>query len=738
MATACGANGQIDRVYRWDNHVQGQKQLTELTVSCLLAEATAGQLAAACDLASNCATVETALSIAPQQSAKQTVQPIQDELSFLRRDTLPAPAVQPVGSFAQPMLVSYRAPYASSLRQDSPTAVDLNRGLVLHWALEEGPGNCTVQDQSGNALNGSFANRDCTTAWSTDVPPNRGHAYSLYLDGNADANAHLRSINSELLPAANSPRTLCAWAKSTDGSVNGWAEHVVNYGAATAENQAFGIMMYTGNTWYAYRHISDLNTQVVADTEWHQHCLVHDGATLSYYLDGQLAVAADATLDTAANTPFVVGVRPDLESHTVFDGWVDDLRLYNRALTAAEVQSLATLVASPATPTGQDATPGTADATAPTVLFAGDVLTTNAYSTISGLIFRGDVSSETGIVSATATLDLGDGPIALSTQLNPTDAPLGYAENHALYAAASWTATWQPDAADAPPDATNGTLTLTIYDASLTPTTVQQSVTLDLQTPNPGQLTILANGAPMVANRTYTSTQLSTTVLIPPIADAGGVTLWYGWTDHLTATLPLLTQASDPAVGLQLDQDFCSARPMARGVITSTSSPATAMVTAVSNAMASTPTISLGCPIRSTSRNNMVARCAARGRATAAPCWAPISALPRRLRHRSVRNPSISPGVTPCSICSGRGRIGQRTATYLFYLDTIPGQGLAWGLQPLHQHCAKHGVALADAPRERDRANSTQWAPTTPCGWQITPRPTYSVGMVPLGSMTVR
>ncbi|MEZ4639722.1 MAG: LamG domain-containing protein [Caldilineaceae bacterium] len=492
---------------------------------------------------------------------------------------------------------------------------------------------------------------DCAEAWQTDVPAGSGQQYSLYFGG-VGSDDYLTSQPSDVLPAGNAPRTICAWTKSADGAVNAWAEHMINYGAAVS-NQAFGAMMYTGNTWYAYVHSADLNTQIAVDTEWHNHCAVYDGAALTYYLDGSPAANADIALDTAANTAMVIGNRPDLEANAGFDGWVDDVRLYNRVLSEAEIQSLlapvvqvetqvdasaeaqngtayppntfrfvdlADVVSNLETPTVIDfvAAPWNAltgleidvngevllsetyegdgiaqqqvrvdwlppaegvyhvgaratdvlsgavtisrtvfvDATPPTASMINAVFTGDDYIWGSGVVLAGVLDDTTGVISATAVLDMDGVRTELGLQLNPDTAPVGHLRGDPVYASAPWITLWRPADVNAPPAYAVGVLELTVYDATQTPTTIQLPVTFDLQAPNPGDPTILINGAPAVANQIYTTDSVDLSVSISPTLDASGVSLWYGWSTSITTTADVLTTAEAPEDGVQLDQQL--------------------------------------------------------------------------------------------------------------------------------------------------------------------------------------
>ncbi len=85
----------------------------------------------------------------------------------------------------------------------------------------------------------------------------------------------------------------------------------------------------------------------VVDGTWHHVALTRaDGATVFLYLDGIQDGSCDAGSGPVTSNPQVyVGGNP--VDHRYFTGLIDDLRQYDRALSAAEVQSLFTTTALP-------------------------------------------------------------------------------------------------------------------------------------------------------------------------------------------------------------------------------------------------------------------------------------------------------------------------------------------------------------------------------------------------------
>lgn len=79
------------------------------------------------------------------------------------------------------------------------------------------------------------------------------------------------------------------------------------------------------------------------DGQWRHIALTKSGATLTYYLNGEMV--SSSTLDAADimtdAMPFFIGGQPGNPTNTeFFSGSVDDVRIYDNSLTAAEVLAL--------------------------------------------------------------------------------------------------------------------------------------------------------------------------------------------------------------------------------------------------------------------------------------------------------------------------------------------------------------------------------------------------------------
>ena len=98
----------------------------------------------------------------------------------------------------------------------------------------------------------------------------------------------------------------------------------------------------------------DTLSSTIADTNWHHVAVTFTAAThlVNLYVDGVLKTTATKALE-ADGASHVVTVG-NLQGSNTFSGVLDEVRLYSRALTLAQIQAD---MATPITPPGPDTTP---------------------------------------------------------------------------------------------------------------------------------------------------------------------------------------------------------------------------------------------------------------------------------------------------------------------------------------------------------------------------------------------
>ncbi|MDQ5961468.1 MAG: hypothetical protein QG581_389, partial [Patescibacteria group bacterium] len=223
---------------------------------------------------------------------------------------------------------------------------NLNSGLTGYWKFDDGSGS-TAADSSGNANTGTLVN---TPTWTTGQI---GGGIGL-----VNASAQYVSLgNPSTYDLTSTGRlTVSAWVKtgssiinSTLGIVKRGATNTVgapDQYALTSSNTRWRFMAGNGTT---YTEVFGPGAQLVPDT-WYHLTGVIDAANISLYVNGVSAatpVARPAGSPPASVSNFIGSV---MAGGPAWDGTIDEVRIYSRALSAEEISRLYRLT----TPTGVD------------------------------------------------------------------------------------------------------------------------------------------------------------------------------------------------------------------------------------------------------------------------------------------------------------------------------------------------------------------------------------------------
>src|SRR3989344_810106 len=208
---------------------------------------------------------------------------------------------------------------------------NLSNGLVGYWKMDEGAWAdvaSEVVDSSGNALHGRGKNGATTTGGKFG----NGGAF----DGTND---YATIADSDTLSPTN--KSLSAWVKfgalgTNDIIVYKSSEYGLSYGFTDAGCTAsrFNFAFYGGG-WYCANSTTAPSTGV-----WYHVQGTYDGTNIRLYING--ALEATTTVNAPSNnaTAFDIGSYSVDATAYAFNGTVDEVRLYNRALSPAEVSQL--------------------------------------------------------------------------------------------------------------------------------------------------------------------------------------------------------------------------------------------------------------------------------------------------------------------------------------------------------------------------------------------------------------
>ena len=138
------------------------------------------------------------------------------------------------------------------------------------------------------------------------------------------------------LPTGDSDRTLTVWVKANT-FLEGEA-FFAGYGKFKTYNQVYELGA-AGSTLFFSQWGGAIFGPALQTGRWYHVAVTNTSNKVRLYLDGKLAASGDLPIDTAAGTKLFMGSLPD-EPAKRLDGLVDEVGVYNRALTAAEIRAI--------------------------------------------------------------------------------------------------------------------------------------------------------------------------------------------------------------------------------------------------------------------------------------------------------------------------------------------------------------------------------------------------------------
>ena len=222
--------------------------------------------------------------------------------------------------------------------------LNLQAGLIGYWKLDESTWSGTpgeVIDSSGHGNHGTAVNG----AGPTSSPAKFGRAGAFDRSLSQYVNC---GHDSSLYPAAQV--TVAAWVYPLIVNRNmqiagAWTDCYDVYIGQDADNAKIGAALYQSDNFEQVLFPAS-GADLTANT-WHHVAFTADGSNLNLYLNGAVycsPLSYDGTI--RGHNPghdFLIGGFPSFPTYDL-DGYLDDVRVYNRGLSASEIQQLYSFV----------------------------------------------------------------------------------------------------------------------------------------------------------------------------------------------------------------------------------------------------------------------------------------------------------------------------------------------------------------------------------------------------------
>jgi hypothetical protein len=237
-------------------------------------------------------------------------------------------------------VVGLLAPGPSTVDPALAASTPTTLGLVLNYAFDDDSG-VVARDASSNAINGTYVNTTADAARSAGVP---GRSWAITLVG-----ADKQYVSVPERDALDVDRfTVAALVRYTgieNAQTFGRWEVIEKAGAYWINVRTTGRVrvggFFGGCTSAAWKYL-DSNVVVPTNT-WTLVVSRYNGSRLSVWINGSWAGGMAVTGRTCSNNrPLAVGAKnPGTGSLEAFwDGQLDDVRIYRRALSATEIRGL--------------------------------------------------------------------------------------------------------------------------------------------------------------------------------------------------------------------------------------------------------------------------------------------------------------------------------------------------------------------------------------------------------------
>jgi hypothetical protein len=206
-------------------------------------------------------------------------------------------------------------------------------GLVGHWKMDEGTGT-TVADSSGNGNTGTING----ATWQTGTAPTRtttASGYAATFDGVNDYVDTGLDLGSSI---GSSDWTVTAWITGIDT----WSDEAIFYGTGNSANNERCLLRHRGNGKLSIviNEGIQVNTDywTIQNNIWHHIVAQRIGNDLKIFVDGGLkATGGGTTFNLEGN--LIIGRAGSLSS-IYWNRNIDDVRIYNRALSEDEIKYL--------------------------------------------------------------------------------------------------------------------------------------------------------------------------------------------------------------------------------------------------------------------------------------------------------------------------------------------------------------------------------------------------------------
>lgn len=205
-----------------------------------------------------------------------------------------------------------------------------NSGLVGYWDFQEGAGT-TANDKSGYDNNGTWSGTG--SHWADG---------KIGKAGNFNGTDDYVDLGESQWDGSWMNHTVSAWIKSNGTEVSSY-DTIIAKGAGAnivlSINRG-GAGNYRTSLYMNTTEIYSTKLNVVNDGKWHFISVAMDASNATFYTDGAYDGGGAMSAGGDTNYNLYIGKKAAASSTNYFNGTIDEVRIYNRALSAGEIQRI--------------------------------------------------------------------------------------------------------------------------------------------------------------------------------------------------------------------------------------------------------------------------------------------------------------------------------------------------------------------------------------------------------------
>jgi hypothetical protein len=218
---------------------------------------------------------------------------------------------------------------------DAPPVSSLSLGLVARYRLDP-VGGASLPDDSGGSSGTTAGGVSWSTGFDAAQFSNDG---ALALDGSTG----YVLLPAEVIPDVSAETSISMWFWLS-APISDFRRVLLSFNNSSTRGVQLGLQdgIPTVWTWNSAPGSTVVRASAASPAGWTHVVYTHRAGSYALYLDGILADSDTFTYASGPTTQVLLGAyEPDRGEDERWSGRLDDLRIYNRVLTAGEIRALA-------------------------------------------------------------------------------------------------------------------------------------------------------------------------------------------------------------------------------------------------------------------------------------------------------------------------------------------------------------------------------------------------------------